>query len=1078
MKKLISIILILTMFTSVIYPCQSVIAAEIKQNNALTVSENIIKMTDEYNTEYEEKLDNSDSESITVDNRLIVETKSKINTYDSVDEVYGLGYAFIQFDNEEDTQKAAFQYKKQGLTVSNDRIYNLNATSYANFSNDEKWAYTFTESDTTVKYFKNKKLSDVTVGIIDSGIDYTHSLLKSRVLRTNTNFSTSGNQNDEMDDQGHGTSCAGIIAQATTDNVKIQGFKAGSADGHVYTSSLICTYEYILNMNEKPDVINMSFGGYGKPLPTETQLLEELKKSGIALIASAGNENLDTADSTPANDENVFAVSAFDPNGVKCFFSNYGTTVDIAAPGTNVYTSKLGGGYTNSFTGTSASAPFVSAAAAIVLMQNNTLTPDEVYEKIKASAFNTNKPADKLWAGAGLLNYFNLIDGDRKSPVTFNYEGGQYDDTIKVELTSADRLNTKIIYTTDNTLPSASNGTKYSGPITIDTHATIIAAAFPIVGSSLHSQYTSASYQIFRNADENDFEITDDGTITSYNGKYVAIKVPDTIKGITPTAIGENCFKNSDIVNIELPKTIDELKSNAFENSSLQRIVAEGVESCWNTAVFKNCFSLNEEYMPNITYLGEEAFYNCSMINTLSFKDNLKTAEIQCLSGTGITEADFPNLTYINRAFESTPVKTASLPKLKDLNGAFRGCTLLESVYIPNVYKIGEYAFGGCVSLPQDMDFSKITEVGSNGFAEAPFEIIDLPNCTKLWGCAFKDAFSKTINLPMCKTLGGGDFTGEYIETVNIENAESIESTIDAEFINAFSLKNIYAPKLKQVPAFDFDDVGLQQIKNGKKPVIEYIYAPSATKFNYKRSNFKACDKLDFLFAPNLENISGYFYFPEKDNFTLYLSDSLKVGTNLESNINGKYTVVAPTGSFAEQWAKKEWIYYPDGLNFVPSDSRAVDENNKDLAEGINTHAKGKSICTSVAGLRFGFDWTAIPEVEELASNIEYGFIYSQKGAENLSIDTVDNKNVKRLVANNRVTNGDNTSFNLVIANIPDSYQSREITARAYVCIDGMYFYSNLQNASFKSVADLVLADDEIDLSTKNAVKNLLAKEA
>ena len=313
---------------------------------------------------------------------------------------------------------------------------------------------------------------------------------------------------------------------------------------------------------------------------------------------------------------------------------------------------------------------------------------------------------------------------------------------------------------------------------------------------------------------------------------------------------------------------------------------------------------------------------------------------------------------------------------------------------------------------------------------------------------------------------------------MNIENAESIESTIDAEFINAFSLKNIYAPKLKQVPAFDFDDVGLQQIKNGKKPVIEYIYAPSATKFNYKRSNFKACDKLDFLFAPNLENISGYFYFPEKDNFTLYLSDSLKVGTNLESNINGKYTVVAPTGSFAEQWAKKEWIYYPDGLNFVPSDSRAVDENNKDLAEGINTHAKGKSICTSVAGLRFGFDWTAIPEVEELASNIEYGFIYSQKGAENLSIDTVDNKNVKRLVANNRVTNGDNTSFNLVIANIPDSYQSREITTRAYVCIDGMYFYSNLQKASFKSVADLVLADDEIDLSTKNAVKNLLAKEA
>lgn len=528
MKKILSILLTLTMFTSVIYPCQSVIAAEVRMNDAVTVSSDIAEMTEEYNGEYEEKLESAGAESIPVDNRIIVETNSKVNTYDAVDEVYGLGYAFIQFEDDKSADKALAQYEKQGLTVQKDRVYNLNydnnAASSTYAADTSKWAYSFTEADTTLKYFKNKTLSDVTVGIIDSGVDYTHTLLKSRIIRTNVNFSTSGVKADEIDDEGHGTACAGIIAQCTPDNVKLAAFKAGSRDGHVYDSALICTYEYILNMNDKPDVINMSFGGYAQTLPIETQLLEQLKESGIALIASAGNENLDTADSTPANNENVLAVSAFDQKGEKCWFSNYGSTVDIAAPGVNVYTTNRTDGYDYDFAGTSASAPFVSAAAAVVLMQNNTLNPDEVYKKLKDSAFNTNKPTDRLWAGAGLLNFSNLIESDdRKGDVTFNYESGEYQDTIKVELTSPDRLNTKIIYTTDGTMPSSSNGTTYRSAIEVDSQANIIAAAFPIIGSNLHSRYVSASYQIFRNAAESDFEITEDGDITAYNGKYAAI---------------------------------------------------------------------------------------------------------------------------------------------------------------------------------------------------------------------------------------------------------------------------------------------------------------------------------------------------------------------------------------------------------------------------------------------------------------------------------------------------------------------------------------------------------------------------
>ena len=116
----------------------------------------------------------------------------------------------------------------------------------------------------------------------------------------------------------------------------------------------------------------------------------------------------------------------------------------------------------------------------------------------------------------------------------------------------------------------------------------------------MHSEYAIGNYQIFRNADESDFKITNDGEITAYNGNYVAIKVPDTINGISPTKIGKECFKDSNIVNIELPNTVTEIGENAFEESSLERIVGYGVTICESYA-FNKCYSLYEEHMPNIT---------------------------------------------------------------------------------------------------------------------------------------------------------------------------------------------------------------------------------------------------------------------------------------------------------------------------------------------------------------------------------------------------------------------------------------------------------------------------------------------
>lgn len=1079
MKKQTSIILSIIMILTILTPCYTAMAEEIEQNNIFSVSEKVSAMSEEYNDEYEEKLESSGAESIPVDNRLIVETKSEINTYDAADEVYGLGYAFIQFDNAEDAEKASAQYKKQGLTVQTDNIYNLSATSVS--ASESDWAYKYSEADTTVNYFKNNNNPQIIVGIIDSGIYYYHTQLKNRVIRTYTNFTSSYLKDDEWDGHGHGTNVAGVVAQSTPDNVKISAFKAADSDGYLYTSSLICAYEYILEMKEnRPDIINMSYGGYEKETPIEQELIQKLKDSGIVLVAAAGNENVDTAGSSPANNENVLAVSAYDEYGNKCWFSNYGTTVDIAAPGTNVKTLKGSDSSYEYVDGTSFSAPFVSAAAAIVLMQDTSLSPDEIYEKLKTSAIKRNKPYDKKWAGAGLLNFSNLIEGERKSDVTFNYESGTYDDTIKVELSCADSLNTKIIYTTDNTLPSTTNGSTYRNAIEIDSQATIIAAAFPIIsiGNTMHSKYAMGSYQIFRNADESDFEITEDGEITAYNGKYTAIKVPDTINGIVPTSIGEGCFLGRKIVHIELPDTITLIGYEAFNNSALEKIVGLGVTECYSGA-FKNCYSLYEENMPNITKLDEGSFYNCYMLTNVSFAESLVYAESKysndrkgSLAGTGITEADFPNLTICMSTFENTPITYANLPKLETLDGGFKDCKMLKEVNIPNVTIIGHSAFANCISLPKEMDFTNITELDYHAFSDSPFEKLDLPNCEKTWGYAFTNAAAKTINIPNCKSLGASDFSGNNLEYVNMEGAEKI-SQGDCEFLNCFSLKYLYAPNLNQIPTFCTDSDGYYELNQGTVPALEFIYAPKATKFNYDNCMLKEFTNLKFIYAPKVESLAKLIQLPKNDDFTLYLSESFNVTENQDSGMNGKYTVVAPKGSYAEQWAKKSWYYYPDGLNFIPSDSR-----DDSIENPANVTDLGRSICTTVAGLRFGFTWDNIDEIESLASDIEYGFVYSQKGVEDLSLDKVDGVNVKSVTAPNRIDHGDTTSFNLVISNIPKSYYDREITARAYVCIDGMYFYSNEQKGSFGEVANLVLADNEIDTNTKNAVKNLLEKEA
>ena len=248
MKRIISLMLTLAIFTSVIYPCQSVIAQEVKLNNILSIGRDVAEMCAEY-----DKYDNLDD--TTVSNRLIVKTDTAIDEYGAVDSVYGFGYAFLQYTNNIAAKKALNYYKNSGYIVNYDSLVTCMDSADHNQWGDE-WAYERVDSDSAIDYYKLKVKSNINIAVVDSGINYNHELFKNRIIRTKYNISTTGTKDDEIDDLGHGTEVSGVIANSTPSNTKISSYKVINNSGKSNYSKVISACGYIMALSNKPNVVN------------------------------------------------------------------------------------------------------------------------------------------------------------------------------------------------------------------------------------------------------------------------------------------------------------------------------------------------------------------------------------------------------------------------------------------------------------------------------------------------------------------------------------------------------------------------------------------------------------------------------------------------------------------------------------------------------------------------------------------------------------------------------------------------------------------------------------------------------
>ncbi|WP_338045887.1 S8 family peptidase [Paenibacillus sacheonensis] len=224
------------------------------------------------------------------------------------------------------------------------------------------------------------------IGIIDTGIG------KHPNLYVTGGINTMGGSS-YADDNGHGTHVAGIASglgkngmiAGVAPRAKLYAVKALDANGAGYVSDLIKGIEWCIK--KKIPVINMSLGLAGETSSALKEAVQRARKSGIIVVASAGNDGPfnEQGIDQPARYSDAIAVAASTRGGSIADYSSRGSGIDITAPGSCIKSTRPGGGYTM-MSGTSMSSPHVAGGAALLKTLQPSLTPYAVKKRLRATA--------------------------------------------------------------------------------------------------------------------------------------------------------------------------------------------------------------------------------------------------------------------------------------------------------------------------------------------------------------------------------------------------------------------------------------------------------------------------------------------------------------------------------------------------------------------------------------------------------------------------------------------------------------------------------------------------------------------
>ncbi|WP_257455091.1 S8 family peptidase [Archangium lipolyticum] len=241
----------------------------------------------------------------------------------------------------EEDQFASSSASQSGATWGLDRIDQSSSTLNS--------TYTYTSTGAGVHAY-----------IIDTGILTTHSNFGGRANNVYDAFGGNG-----QDCNGHGTHVAGTVGSSTygvAKGVSLHGVRVLDCNGSGTNSGVIAGIDHVRTNHIKPAVANMSLGGgYSATVNTA---VTNLANAGVFVAVAAGNDNANACNYSPASAPVVTTVAATTKTTARASYSNYGSCVDIYAPGSSI-TSTWSNGSTNTISGTSMASPHVAGVAAL-----------------------------------------------------------------------------------------------------------------------------------------------------------------------------------------------------------------------------------------------------------------------------------------------------------------------------------------------------------------------------------------------------------------------------------------------------------------------------------------------------------------------------------------------------------------------------------------------------------------------------------------------------------------------------------------------------------------------------------------
>ncbi len=278
------------------------------------------------------------------------------------------------------------------------------------------------QSALPLNYIYNSDLdgSGVNVYVVDSGLRDSHREFANGQLGTQRNF-VGANPNDYADCNGHGTHVAGTVAgtqYGVAKGATIHNMRVMDCDGTGSTSEILLALDWIANNFTAPAVVNASLGG-----PTseaKRAAVQNLIDLGITVVVAAGNSAVDACSVWPADVTDSITVGATESDDSRWVYSNYGTCVDIWAPGAEIASADVNGdSATTALSGTSMAAPHVAGVAALYLQQNPTATPAQVASAIMSNGISNTLTDLQSGSPNILLNTSFLTTTSTYTPPTY-----------------------------------------------------------------------------------------------------------------------------------------------------------------------------------------------------------------------------------------------------------------------------------------------------------------------------------------------------------------------------------------------------------------------------------------------------------------------------------------------------------------------------------------------------------------------------------------------------------------------------------------------------------------------------------